>query len=106
MGSDVCRIRPLMIVGTLELHLRMDGCNSLKDKRRILRSLADRVRREFQAAVAEIDDCDLWNVATVGVACVSNDARHAGSILQKIEDFVATLPEVVVEGAIREIVRT
>ena len=50
---------------------------SLKDKRRIVRGLIDRVRERFQVAAAEVDDQDVWQTAVVGFACVSNDARHA-----------------------------
>jgi uncharacterized protein YlxP (DUF503 family) len=94
-----------MVVGTLELHLRLDGCYSLKDKRQVLRSFLDRLRRDFQVAVAEVGDHDLWNVATVGVACVSNDAGHAESVLQHVLDVIDKHPEIEVEGVVRELVR-
>lgn len=59
-----------MVVGSLEVHIRMEGCRSLKDKRRVLRPLVERLRRDLHVSVAEVRDNDLWNVATVGVACV------------------------------------
>ena len=92
----------MMIVGTLELHLRLDGCFSLKDKRRILRSLLDKARRDFHVSAAEVGDHDLWNVATLGVACVSNDRSHAESVLQHALDLVDNHPEVQVEAAHKE----
>ena len=73
-----------MIIGTAELELRLSGCESLKDKRRILRSLLERCRREFRVAIAEVDDQDLWGNACIGAACVSSDPRHAKSILQHV----------------------
>ncbi len=75
-----------MIVGTLEMHLRIDGSYSLKDKRRVLRSLLDHAQRDFLVSIAEVADHDLWNVATIGAACVSNDSHHAQSVLQKVLD--------------------
>jgi uncharacterized protein YlxP (DUF503 family) len=95
-----------VIVGTLELHLRLDGCFSLKDKRQILRSLLDRARRDFHVSIAEIADNDLWNVATLGVACVSADAGQLESVLNKITDAIDRLPGVIVEGVSRRIERT
>lgn len=94
-----------MIVGTLEMHLRLDGCFSLKDKRRVLRSLIDQCRRDFHVSMCETADHDLWNVATVGVACVSNDSVHAASVLHKVRDRFDACPDVEVEAATVEIVR-
>lgn len=88
-----------MIVGTLELSLRLDGCFSLKDKRRVLRSLLDRARNSYHVSIAEVDDHDLWNVATVGVACVSNDPRHAESVLQQVIELFDACPDLEVESA-------
>lgn len=66
------------------MQFRLEGCRSLKDKRSVLQSVVARVRREFQVAVAETGDQDLWGNATIGVACVSNDARHAESVLDRV----------------------
>jgi hypothetical protein len=81
----------------------MDGCFSLKDKRQVLRSLTDRSRKICHVAVAEVEDHDLWNVATLGVACVSNDPRHAESILQSVIDLFDACPDVAVESAVKRI---
>ncbi|HWA81860.1 MAG TPA: DUF503 domain-containing protein [Fimbriimonadaceae bacterium] len=94
-----------MVVGSMELQLRLEGCESLKDKRQILRSLLDRARRDFNVAVAEVDDHDLWGNATIGVACVSNDAHHAESILQRVADLFDGHPEISVESALKRIER-
>lgn len=79
-----------MIVGVLKVTLSLEGCDSLKDKRRIVRSLVDRVRREFHVAMAEVDDLDKHRRATLGVACVSNEPSHANALLDKVLDFVET----------------
>ena len=94
-----------MVVGTLCLTLRLEGCRSLKDKRQILRSLMDRARREFCVAIAEVGDHDLWGNAVVGVACVSTDAAHAESILQHVVDSFDSSPLIEVEAAVKEIDR-
>ena len=92
-----------MLVGTLELQLRMDGCRSLKDKRQLVRSFVQRTRRECKVAIAEVDDLELWNVATVGIACVSNSALHADSILQHVLELADAETEIIVESAIKEV---
>lgn len=91
-----------MVTGTLEVSLRLGGCTSLKDKRQILRSLLDRARREFQVAIAEVGDLELWGNATLGVACVSNNSIHAESILQHVLDMVERDPRVEVEAVDRQ----
>ena len=91
-----------MVVAWLRLALRIDSSHSLKEKRRVLHGLIERVRRKYQVAVAEVDDADLHNVATVGIAAVSNSAVHAGSILDKVLDLIDAEPEVEIEGVDRE----
>ncbi len=70
----------------LELHLLES--NSLKDKRRVLKSLKDRIRNSFNVAVAEVDPTDLWQSASLGVVTVSNGVRHANGILTKVVNLV------------------
>jgi len=45
-----------MVIGTLELHIRLLSCNSLKDKRRIVKSLLSRIRNNFNVSIAEVGD--------------------------------------------------
>jgi len=75
-------------VGILRLTLYLPESRSLKDKRRVLRSVKDRLRGQFNVSVAEVDHLDLWQKATVAVALVSKDARHADRLLQKVLDRV------------------
>jgi len=90
----------------MEIQLRLDGCESLKDKRRVLRSLIDRMRHDFNVAISEVADQDLWGNATIGVACVSNDARHAESVLQHVLDAFDACPEVSVVSADKRVERS
>ena len=77
-----------MHVGICILHLRLLEAYSLKDKRRTIKSIKDRVRNKFNVSIAEIDALDKWQWATLGVACVSNDTRFTNSLLSKVVDFV------------------
>jgi hypothetical protein len=73
-------------LGMVDLHL--PGVDSLKGKRQILKSLKDRLRTRFEIAVAEVDQHDVWQRATLAVACVSHDARHANAVVSKAMDFI------------------
>jgi uncharacterized protein YlxP (DUF503 family) len=73
-------------VGTIELHL--PGVDSLKGKRHVLKGLKERVRTRFEVAVAEVDHHDIWQRATLAVACVSHDSRHANEVVSKAMDFI------------------
>ncbi|MGH7700987.1 MAG: DUF503 domain-containing protein [Gemmatimonadales bacterium] len=61
-----------MIVGVMTWELHLEGCRSLKDKRHILRSLKDRLRRQLNVSVAETDHNDLWQRAELTVCVVAN----------------------------------
>jgi uncharacterized protein YlxP (DUF503 family) len=77
-----------MFVGVCRLTLRMPENGSLKDKRQVVRSVTQRLRNKFDLAVAEVDELDRWQTATIGISCVSNDARHARQILETAVTFV------------------
>ena len=62
--------------------------NNLKVKRQVARSLTARIRNQFNVAVAEVDDNDLWQRLTLGICCVSNDSAHANEMLSRVVSFV------------------
>jgi uncharacterized protein YlxP (DUF503 family) len=75
-----------MPVGLLTLELHIPDAQSLKDKRHVLRSLKDRLRRDFNVAVAELDHQDTWQRSVVGVVTISNEEKHVNEVLQKVLD--------------------
>lgn len=77
-----------MVIGTCRITLRLPENHSLKGKRQIVKSLLGRVRGRFDVAAAEVEDNDSWQLATLGFACVSNNARHANEIMDHVIDFV------------------
>lgn len=77
-----------MNVGVCTVNLRLPENMSLKGKRRVLKSITTRVRNKFNVAVAEVDDEELWQLATLGICCVSNNGRHANEVLSKVVDFI------------------
>jgi len=78
-----------MNVGICKISLRLPGNRSLKGKRQVVKSITSRVNNQFNVSVAEVDDHDRWQIATLGVCCVSNDKRHTNEVLSKVVNFVA-----------------
>ena len=77
-----------MNVGVCKINLRLPDNLSLKGKRQVLKSITARVRNKFNVAVAEVDNHDRWQSATVGVCLISNDSRYTNEVLSKVVDFV------------------
>ena len=77
-----------MNVGVCRVRLRLPGNHSLKGKRQVLKSITTRVGSKFNVSVAEIDDHDLWQLATLGICCVSNNKRYTNEVLSKVVDFI------------------
>jgi uncharacterized protein YlxP (DUF503 family) len=78
-----------MNVGVCRISLRLPENQSLKGKRQVLKSIITRIRNQFNVSVAEVDDHDLWQLATIGICCVSNDKRFTNQVLSKVVDFIA-----------------
>ena len=84
-----------MNVGVCKLELRLPENESLKGKRRVIQSIITRLQNKYNASVAEVDNQGLWQLATLGITCVSNHRRHANEMLSSMINFVAqNYPEV------------
>lgn len=73
-----------MVVGVARLVLALGQSRSLKDKRQVVRKVVDRVRARFLVAIAEVDDHDLWQKATLGLAAVGSEVGHVRSVLDEV----------------------
>lgn len=80
-----------MVVGLGTVDLYLPGVQGLKEKRGVVRRVVERTRNRFPVSMAEVDSLDLHQKATIGFAVVSNDARVADSILNKVVDYVEEL---------------
>jgi uncharacterized protein len=78
-----------MVVGICRVVLALPWNDSLKGKRSVVKSILERARVRFHVAAAEVDDLDNHRRATLGFAVVSNDARHAQSVVDKLVSFIA-----------------
>jgi uncharacterized protein YlxP (DUF503 family) len=80
-----------MVTGTLEIEFILHDCHSLKEKRSIVRRIIEKTRNRFNVSIAEIDCLDLCQRAIIGVSVVSNDRRHANSVLDHVIDFMENM---------------
>ena len=77
-----------MIVGVLSIELFIPGSDSLKTKRFAIKSIKDRLHARFNVSVAEVDNGDKWQRASLGVVAVSNESRHVESIMSNVMNLV------------------
>ena len=81
----------IMTVGVALVVFRLHDIHSLKDKRRIVKSLVEKSRSRFNVSVAEVSDQDLHQQASIGIAVIGNDGRVLNSLLDRIIDFMDSL---------------
>lgn len=81
-----------MVVVARRWELQLAGCQSLKDKRRIVKSLKDRMHARFNVSAAEVDHQDVWQRASLAVAVVTTDHRHAEEVLTSCDNLVQGEP--------------
>ncbi len=82
-----------MHIGILQFELFVDHAQSLKDKRRVVRSVKDRLHREHQVSVAEVGSLDVWNRADMGLVGCSGDAGYLSGMLEAIVRKLEALPD-------------
>ena len=83
-----------MIVGVLQVELAVPDAFSLKDKRRVVKSLKDRIAHAHNVSIAEVGALDEHRRSVIGVAMVSNDSKYVEGALSKLVDFVRMVPQV------------
>lgn len=77
-----------MYVATAQVTIRLFESASLKDKRQVTRSVLARVRDKFAVAAAEVGELDQWNLARLGIACVSGEASHAQEVIENAVHYI------------------
>jgi len=83
-----------LVIGILTLKLYLGEANSLKEKRRVLKSLLDKLKARFNISVAEVDAQDAWRFSTIGIALVSNDGAYTEHTLTAVINFIEKLGRV------------
>ena len=77
-----------MKIGVCIFRLRFPENGSLKDKRRLVKSLLARASNKFNIAIAEVGDQDIWQATTIGFSCVGNDALFVNEVAYKAINFL------------------
>ncbi len=77
-----------MNVGVCKVKLRLPDNLSLKGTRQVVKSVTARLKNKFNISVAEVEDNDLWQLATIGICFVSNDQQFTNEVLSKAVEFV------------------
>jgi hypothetical protein len=81
-----------MTIGLLQLELLVPAARSLKDKRRVVKSIKQQVRNKFNCSVAEVGDKDLWQRASLAFCVVGDDSRFVNEQLSEVAHFVEHRP--------------
>lgn len=93
-----------MVIAVLQFELLIPQSQSLKDKRRVVSSVKDRLHREHLVSVAEVAALDILTVAVMGLALVSRDPKHAATVLDRIESKLRTLRDAELGDTARDII--
>lgn len=94
-----------MVLGMLQFELHIRGASSLKDKRRVVNSVKDRLHREHQVSVAEVARQDNMSVACMGLACIAPDGRRTAEVLDHITEELRGLLDAELGACERKIIQ-
>ncbi len=83
-----------MFVLALRMDLHLPACRSLKDRRQVVKPIIDGARHRFRVSAAEVGGLDRWQRAEIGFAVVSVASHQARAIMDEVERFVWSFPEV------------
>lgn len=93
-----------MAVALLQIDLHLPHAQSLKDKRMVVRSVKDRLRKRFNVSVSELDHNHLWQRAEIGIASVGPDFHYLEDQLTlALQEVERTLPDCMVTGRIHHL---
>jgi uncharacterized protein YlxP (DUF503 family) len=84
-----------MVIGVTRIAIEIPSAHSLKEKRKVIKSVIDQVKHRFNVAIAEVDGHAQWQFAELGVACVSTSPQHADEMLRRVLQYIE---EHLVEG--------
>jgi hypothetical protein len=88
MGASGC------CVGICVIELYIPHIHSLKEKRKVLLGIKNRIKNRFNIAIAEVAEQDKWQKAVLGVTTVANDQRFVNQVLDKVIGFISSYPEI------------
>ncbi len=77
-----------MAIGYCQIDLHIPDSHSLKDKRSVIRSVVARISQQFNVSIAELDHQDVWQTASLGVVCISNESARLHKQLEQVVRWV------------------
>ncbi|HEX8521430.1 MAG TPA: DUF503 domain-containing protein [Tepidisphaeraceae bacterium] len=83
-----------MTIGVLQIEIHIHDAMSLKDKRRVVKSIKDRIAHGHNVSIAEVGALDEHRRSILGIAMVSNDSSYVQGALSKLVDFVRNVTQV------------
>ena len=83
-----------MTVGVLQIEIMITDSMSLKDKRRVVKSIKDRIANSHNVSIAEVGALDHHRRAILGMAMVANEKGYVEGALSKLVDFIRMVPQV------------
>lgn len=92
-----------MIIGSCTVYLTADWCNSLKEKRMVVKSIIEKVKHKFNISIAEVDRQDVHKSIVIGFVCVTNQVRHADEIIDNVLNYIERNTDAVIDDVEREI---
>ncbi|NUO50155.1 MAG: DUF503 domain-containing protein [Polyangiaceae bacterium] len=93
-----------MFVGVLRLGLSIVGAQSLKDRRRVVKSFKERVQARFRVSAAEVGELEHPKRAWIAVAVVANEAAQCDSVLEEVAAVAANLPDAILTDRATEVI--
>ncbi|MFN4227477.1 MAG: DUF503 domain-containing protein [Candidatus Ratteibacteria bacterium] len=93
-----------MFVGTLKFEIIIPGSTSLKDKRRVVQSLQNKIKAKFNVSIAEVDYQDKWQRTVIGLCFVNSEKKEIEDICEKIKKIIFDNGELFVINETREII--
>lgn len=77
-----------MVIGVCRVELSIPDSFSLKDKRRVLKSIITRIRNRFNVSISEIEDNDMWQRAIIGISSISNNTHYTNKVLNEVINYL------------------
>ena len=77
-----------MVIGCCSIKFYLHGNNSLKEKRRVVRAIKDRLKNDFNVSVAEVGDQDVWQSLHIGISAVGSNRPYMDSLISKVVDAI------------------
>lgn len=77
-----------LIVGSCQMEVFIFESSSLKEKRKVIKSIIGRVQARFNVSIGEVGFHDNWKRAVIGFACVSNSSKHSNEVLDNVIKFI------------------